>query len=372
MFQSPKLEPGHGIIHLSSRSEKESNPTRVKHHNESDDEGEDSELNLESRPTHFRVLSASYPLKLLTPRPYASYHSDRLLQAVYILNYGGGLVHGDLINLTIHLDSHTSLLALTQGSTKVFKDPHLLYRRPSPSPNSTTLQHPKPFTEKHTPLTLKPSITKQILTAHLASDSFLIMLPSPVTCFRDSNYSQLQRFHLSDASSSVIVLDWITSGRKYHKNLFKSEQESEHWDFQRYKSTNEFYCSSTLILRDTLTLKPPESLHNLYSIYLTLYIITSSSYNPKIYDLIQHFSNLNNHCQNQTLPPNRNKKLGPNKIIWSFSIIEPDDHDHDHFNLKMGILRVAGFEQIEVREWIINQLNGLVDLVGKDLFQNAF
>lgn len=66
------------------------------------------------QPSHFNQLSSRYPLKLLSPTAYLK--ND--LQSIYMLNYGGGLVHGDRINLTIKLDPFTSLLALTQGSTK--------------------------------------------------------------------------------------------------------------------------------------------------------------------------------------------------------------------------------------------------------------
>jgi urease accessory protein len=57
----------------------------------------------------FPVLSYTYPLKLLSPR----IQQDGTA-IVYILTYGGGLVGGDHIHLSIHIEQDTKLVLLSQ------------------------------------------------------------------------------------------------------------------------------------------------------------------------------------------------------------------------------------------------------------------
>jgi urease accessory protein len=58
----------------------------------------------------FPTLSATYPLKLLSPR------IDHPRTAIaYILSYGGGLVGGDRVQLNVQVDEGAYLMALTQA-----------------------------------------------------------------------------------------------------------------------------------------------------------------------------------------------------------------------------------------------------------------
>lgn len=57
----------------------------------------------------FSELSYAYPLKLLSPRCVAEH-----VGVAYVLNYGGGLVGGDEIDLAIDVRPGTRLLLLTQ------------------------------------------------------------------------------------------------------------------------------------------------------------------------------------------------------------------------------------------------------------------
>lgn len=57
-------------------------------------------------------LSSTYPLKLLSsrnPRPDVA--------VVYLLSYGGGLVAGDIVSLSASVQSHATLVFLTQVRT---------------------------------------------------------------------------------------------------------------------------------------------------------------------------------------------------------------------------------------------------------------
>ena len=69
-------------------------------------------LSLHKNEAVFAELSYCYPLKLLSPRV----HVPRSAIA-YMLTYGGGLVSGDRVSVSIDVDSGVSLLLLTQVST---------------------------------------------------------------------------------------------------------------------------------------------------------------------------------------------------------------------------------------------------------------
>lgn len=56
----------------------------------------------------FSELSSTYPLKLLSPRVLND------VAIVYILTYGGGLVGGDLVSLSVDVKSKVKLVLLTQ------------------------------------------------------------------------------------------------------------------------------------------------------------------------------------------------------------------------------------------------------------------
>jgi urease accessory protein len=59
----------------------------------------------------FSELSSTYPLKLLSPKI-----SQNGVALVYILSYGGGLVGGDSVNLSVDVGSGTVLILLSQVS----------------------------------------------------------------------------------------------------------------------------------------------------------------------------------------------------------------------------------------------------------------
>jgi hypothetical protein len=69
----------------------------------------------------FAELSATYPLKLLSPRiPHPG------VAVVYVLSYGGGLVAGDFIQLAIEVEKQSILVALTQAWPNLAQLEHTL------------------------------------------------------------------------------------------------------------------------------------------------------------------------------------------------------------------------------------------------------
>lgn len=171
-------------------------------------------------------ISYQYPLKLVAPDPLpppshgSIENTPSLIHTVFLLTYGGGIVAGDAINLKVDLDSHTRLILLTQGSTKIFK---------TPSPDLVSLQY---------------------MTVHLKKNAALVYLPDPVQPFAQTAFSQSQTYHLDNNEGNLCVCDWVTSGRS---------ARGENWDLYEYKSRNEVWGTSDtgkkrLLLRDNLIL----------------------------------------------------------------------------------------------------------------------
>ena len=172
-----------------------------------------------------RDVSYQYPLKLIAPDPLPppdseSVGSPRLIHTVFLLTYGGGIVAGDAINLSVSLEAGTRLILLTQGSTKIF-------RTPDPA-----------------------VVSKQHMVVHIATGAALIYLPDPVQPFAQTAFSQSQTYQVESEQSSLCVCDWVTSGRSAC---------GENWNLYEYKSRNEVWTSDAgvkrrLLLRDNMML----------------------------------------------------------------------------------------------------------------------
>jgi urease accessory protein len=198
-FLSSASKPGHGTIHLAL---------------------------LPPNTPRLKTVSYQYPLKLISP---STFHvpddESRLVHTVYLLSYGGGLVAGDAINLSVILEANTRLVLLTQGSTKLFKAPS------------------------------RDVLTTQCMTVEVAPTSALCYLPDPVQPFERSNFEQTQVYNILPSKEgtglgNLCVLDWVCNGRPAN---------GENWSFYRYGSRNEIYISQPdgkrrLLLRDNVVL----------------------------------------------------------------------------------------------------------------------
>lgn len=183
-------------------------------------------LLLPSTP-RLKTLNYQYPLKLISPAPSRTEENPHhLVHTVYLLTYGGGLVAGDAIDLSVTVEQSTRLILLTQGSTKLFK---------SPARNVTSQQR---------------------MTVAMAKGSALCYLPDPVQPFERSSFEQRQTYNISgtpnehESKGSICVLDWVSNGRPAN---------GEDWSFYHYSSKNEIWSSDAqgggkLLLRDSVTL----------------------------------------------------------------------------------------------------------------------
>lgn len=166
-----------------------------------------------------QTMTYQYPLKLISPAPSvvnlprtsADSEQQCLVHTLYILTYGGGIVAGDNIFLSVTLDPDTRLILLTQGSTKIFKSP--------------------------TPTLL----SRQNTTITVHGGAAVCYLPDPVQPFEKSCFKQEQIYDIlpsqngREGRGNLCVLDWVSCGRA---------ARGEDWHFWTYASKNEVYLVS--------------------------------------------------------------------------------------------------------------------------------
>lgn len=198
-----------------------------------------------SIPT-FSTITYQYPLKLLTHSPgFVPESSAAPPVHLYLLTYGGGLLPGDHIDVSITLEPRTRLVVTTpQGSTKIFRTEPDGQRR----------------NRLGTPAAELSDRSRQTLDVRIGRQAALCYLPDPCMPFKDSRYEQVQTFTVEgvatakkndddddDQRSSLCVLDWVTQGRA---------ARGEHWDFHLWKGKNEVRSvDGKLLLRDSLILE---------------------------------------------------------------------------------------------------------------------
>jgi urease accessory protein len=156
-------------------------------------------------------VQAASPLKLLCLRRRSE------CAWIFASTYGGGLVAGDHIRLDAAFDPATRCFLGTQASTKIYRS-------------------------------TRERISRQSLHATLGADSLCVAAPDPIVCFAHARFQQRQRFDL-DPSASLLLIDWLTSGR--HAN-------GERWAFDRYDSGIDVRIGGKLLVRETLLLDPAD------------------------------------------------------------------------------------------------------------------
>ncbi|KAI1337471.1 UreD urease accessory protein-domain-containing protein [Xylariaceae sp. FL0016] len=171
-------------------------------------------------PNHVSALESityQYPLKLISP----SHTAEQGGVLVFLLSYGGGLVGGDRVNLSVDIQPKAKLSIVTQGHTKIFQS-------------------------------ITPDIvTSQRLQVEIKSGAALCLLPDPVQPFEHSVYEQTQIFRAA-SGASLCLLDWVTHGRS---------ARGENWSLTRWKGRNEVWAmpedepsKDRLLVRDAVVL----------------------------------------------------------------------------------------------------------------------
>ena len=150
---------------------------------------------------------ASTPFKLLVPRQRE--------RSAWVIgsNFGGGMLAGDAIDLSITCTAGSRGIFGTQASTKIYRSP-------------------------------AGATARQTMAAAIKAGALLAVLPDPVACFADARYEQRQRFDLH-AGASLVLLDWFTSGRI---------ARGERWAMERYRSVNEIVVAGRRLVHDAVQL----------------------------------------------------------------------------------------------------------------------
>jgi urease accessory protein len=158
--------------------------------------------------TVVHTARAHSPMKLLLPRNHGG------ASWAYVASLGGGLVDGDLLGLTVHVDEGASALVGTQASTKVYRSPRG---------------------------------TAQALSARVARNALLALVPDPVSCFAGARYAQSTDIALEDDRASLVLVDAFTCGRA---------ARGERWAFERYASRTHVSRAGRQIVLDAVLLDP--------------------------------------------------------------------------------------------------------------------
>ncbi|KAJ1916737.1 hypothetical protein H4219_003607 [Mycoemilia scoparia] len=314
---------------------------------------------------HFSPLQSTYPARLdedsqqqeladsdnKVNQKFTYYPSGN-----FMLTYGGGLVHGDHIRLSVKVGYKVALLMLTQGTTKVF--PKRNGRQPSTLISNTT--------------NLNPNQTYQTIVCSVAPSALLCILPDPVTCFQKAHYHQRQSVHLEDPdTSSLILLDWFTSGRM---------SRGEHWDFDVYSSMNVVTTASksgsetkdtkesrSLIVRDALLLDSKNMLSfktQLSSYNVIGYLLVLG---PGVAVVADVFRNIHEVQKIRPFNPALKTHVGhdPNsddaKVTWSVSEVSESG--------VVGIaVRFTGPSADLLKRWLKKHLSPLRSIIGDSAF----
>lgn len=203
------------------------------------------------------TLTYKYPLKLVprtggfVPSPDSSALSDTRPSNpvhLYLLTYGGGLLPGDHIEVSITLEPKTRMVVTTpQGSTKIFKT--------TPNNTGTAPNVIKGHRDQMPANDHLSDMSQQTLDVNIGRQAALCYLPDPSVPFQHSRYAQVQTFTVDATAkgterSSVCVLDWVTQGRT---------SRGEDWNFQFWRGRNEVWAEDDkgkrrLLLRDSVIL----------------------------------------------------------------------------------------------------------------------
>lgn len=203
------------------------------------------------------TLTYKYPLKLVprapgfVPTPDSSTLSESCPSRpvhLYLLTYGGGLLPGDHIEVSIKLEPRTRMVVTTpQGSTKIFK---------TEPDNANGIKLIKGHRKQMPANQHLANMSRQSLDVHIGRQAALCYLPDPSVPFKNSRYAQVQTFTVDasakgDERSSLCVLDWVTQGRT---------SRGEDWNFRFWRGRNEVWATdektgkSRLLLRDSVIL----------------------------------------------------------------------------------------------------------------------
>lgn len=166
------------------------------------------------------TMQYKYPLKFLHIANPAKVSPGRNNEAhttawIYEINYGGGLVSGDTIQIDLNVGENTTMVVTGQSSMKIYKSKE------------------------------KGKHSKHHILGTVEKNALMCLAFPPVTCYAGSEYEQSQIIKLKDESASAVVVEWTTSGRI---------ALGESWDFSFFQTCNEVWLGNELLIRDAVKL----------------------------------------------------------------------------------------------------------------------
>ncbi|KAJ2584403.1 hypothetical protein GGH95_000405 [Coemansia sp. RSA 1836] len=290
-------------------------------------------------------VASAYPLKIIAPHAggdASSCHQGLRPAVSYLMTYGGGLVHGDRIHVDVRVGPKCALVLLTQGSTKVF-------RRQAKASASSGEQ------------------TLQTIVADVEPGALLCLLPDPVTCFEDAAYSQRQAVTLHGPTSSVVLLDWMTSGRM---------SRGERWAFAKYFSVNLIRTTAAtasshaevVVVRDALLLQKRQGFARRLEPFDALALILVLG--PAVAGVAQTFRDEHRAQRIKPFRPNAAQEHASEEsgIQWSVSEV-------DELGVTGVAVRAAGPSTEALKDWIKRRLALLQPTIGDcawSMYANSF
>jgi urease accessory protein len=148
---------------------------------------------------------ASSPLRLLSPRSHGT------AAWVTTCNFGGGLVDGDDVRLTVEVGEGAAALVSGQAPAKAYRSPRGV---------------------------------RQVVQADVRSGALLVLLPEAMTPFADARLEQLVDIDLA-ANAAVVATETLTAGRV---------ATGERWAFERVATRLRVRRAGGLVLDDALLL----------------------------------------------------------------------------------------------------------------------
>ncbi|HYE04796.1 MAG TPA: urease accessory protein UreD [Planctomycetota bacterium] len=150
--------------------------------------------------------AATSPLKLICQRRGAA-------AWIYAASFGGGLMPGDDLALTIDVGPHARAFVTSQSATKVFRSDD-------------------------------GGEARSRIDARVGAAGLLALWPDPVACFADARFANRVRVDLA-AHASALVVDAVTGGRL---------ARGERWSFARYAARIELRRDGAPLAIEALTL----------------------------------------------------------------------------------------------------------------------
>ena len=138
------------------------------------------EVSLQSSISSATKLFSTYPLRILHPKK-VQFDASVDCAWFYTVSYGGGLVSGDLVPMSVDVQKNCTANACTQGTTKVYK---------SIKPSSTNGTEESGQQQRDGIKT-----TKQTLEAKVGTNALLCWLPTRHSVSKTQSLSKCTRFH---------------------------------------------------------------------------------------------------------------------------------------------------------------------------------